>query len=67
MNNNFIEAWDEFKPDLCLITNGNVMLPSTLHMWKERGTKVILWLVDSIRKFKKGQVNPRDYNLVFQF
>jgi spore maturation protein CgeB len=49
-NKNFIDVCDKFQPEIVLTLNFKLFEHTTLHKLKKCGTKLILWMTDSIQR-----------------
>ncbi len=55
------------KPDIFFTFSGNVILPARLRWMKERGLKLVLYLLDSIHTLPTTQSGLKFYDLVYAY
>lgn len=44
------KQFDEYKPDLVFIYNGTILKDETLDYFRQHGSKVIIWMYDSVQR-----------------
>lgn len=66
-NQRFIALYHEYRPEICLVLNGEHIFPQTLEMLKNDGVKVILWLIDSIKRMPDNEKNLIFYDKIISF
>lgn len=66
-NQNLRSIYCEYQPDLCIVLNGNFIDPANLKMFKENNTKLILWLIDSIKRLPESEKNLSFYDEILSF
>jgi spore maturation protein CgeB len=66
-NKKLISLYYEYRPDLCLVLNGNFISLQTLELFKGNKTKLILWLIDSISRMPENEKNLFFYDKIFSF
>jgi len=65
INNKLISLAARCKPDLCLVAGGHRIFPDTIKKIKERGTRTVLWTIDSPNNFQPIINAAPDYDFVF--
>ena len=65
----FIQKVDAFKPDVCILLNGNCLQTSFLLAVKKRQIKLILFMIDSLQEcgFKKFLSRITYYDKIFSY
>ncbi len=66
-NQKLISLYYQYRPDLCLVLNGNFISPQTLEMFKRNNTKLVLWLIDSIKRMPESERNLFFYDKMISF
>lgn len=62
-----VEAVEAEKPDLFFTLSGNVLLPDRLQWLKQRGIKLVLYLLDSILTLPTTRSGLEFYDLVYTY
>jgi spore maturation protein CgeB len=62
-----IEVCTQFRPDRCLILNGNWISPAVLERLRNKGQRITLWMIDSISRMPETEHGLRYYDRIFSF
>ncbi|HWR38240.1 MAG TPA: glycosyltransferase [Patescibacteria group bacterium] len=66
-NRRLITAYQAFSPDVCLVLNGDRLFTETLEVFLSGGSRLLLWLLDSICRMPGNETNLRYYHGIFSF
>jgi len=66
-NQNLISLYYQYRPDICIVLNGNNISLQTLKLFKENNTKLVLWLIDSIMRMPENEEKLKFYDKVVSF
>lgn len=68
-NKRLILEVDEYKPDILFVIKGNIIYPETLRKIKakNKGIKIILWMMDSALRFSIVLEGARYYDLFYTY
>lgn len=66
-NNKLKEMYLQFQPDVCFILNGDWIFPEVLTDFRAKGSKLILWLIDSISRMPANEEKLGYYDKIFSF
>ena len=58
-------VFEEVRPDVVFVMNGDMLLPSTIEGWRKRGAKVALWFFDSMTHIPLCEDNIPAVDAVF--
>jgi spore maturation protein CgeB len=63
----FLQACDAFRPDCCLVINGNWIRRPLLERVKASGVQLRLWMIDSISRMPESEESLGCYDARFSF
>ncbi|AJQ25993.1 CgeB family protein [Pelosinus fermentans] len=66
-NRHILEISAAFQPDICIICNGTIMSSKTLQILKNNGVKLVLWLLDGIKRNSELEKNLSFYDRCFVY
>ena len=58
-------AYEQYRPELVFMMNGDMLLPETIKAWRRQGTKVALWFFDSMTHIPLCEDNITAVDAVF--
>lgn len=56
-----------FKPDLCLVMNGDWISETVLDSIQNKGCRIILWMIDGISRMPRNEEKLSYYHQIFSF
>jgi spore maturation protein CgeB len=66
-NHHILEISAAFKPDVCIVCNGTIMSSKTLQFLKSSGAKLVLWLLDGLKRNSQLEQNLSFYDRCFVY
>ncbi|HWR44300.1 CgeB family protein [Sporomusa sp.] len=66
-NEKLIDHCKSYNPDICFIINGEWIFDETMAMFKQKGIKLILYLIDSIIRLPENESKLYFYDRIFSF
>lgn len=66
-NQRLIALYNQYRPDLLFIMNGDFIFSQTLELFRSNNTKLVLWLIDSIKRMPQNEANLQFYDKIVSF